>query len=103
MPLRPYLRNLKGETISDPPPFRPVLIMAAGGSSPLYLASIGLGSKVSTCDGPPFMNRKMTRLALGRKWGVFGARGLSARGIAAVSDPARAGWGDDASSSARTP
>ena len=40
-----------------------------GGGCPAYRASAGLGSKVSTCDGAPFMNRKMTRLARGAKWG----------------------------------
>jgi hypothetical protein len=34
---------------------------------PAYFASIGLGSNVSTCDGPPFMNRKMTRFARGAR------------------------------------
>src|SRR5262249_43588308 len=45
---------------------------------PSSLASIGLGSNVSTCDGPPFMNRKMSRLARGAKCGARGARGLLA-------------------------
>ena len=42
----------------------------------VLLARAGLGSKVSTCDGPPFMNRWMTRLALAGKCGFFGASGL---------------------------
>ena len=49
----------------------------AFGRWPLYLSRAGLGSKVSTCDGPPFMNRKMTRLARALNIGGFGARGLS--------------------------
>ena len=38
--------------------------------------SNGLGSKVSTCEGPPGMNRKIMRLARGGKCGGRGARGL---------------------------
>jgi hypothetical protein len=38
------------------------------------------------CDGPPFMKRKMTRLAFARKWGGLLARGdaasLAARWVA---------------------
>src|ERR1043166_3762783 len=37
------------------------------GCSPWCAWRAGLGSKVSTCDGPPFMKRKMMRLARGRK------------------------------------
>src|SRR5947209_20253436 len=36
-------------------------------SCPLYFARDGFGSKVSTCDGPPFRNRKMTCLAFAGK------------------------------------
>src|SRR5439155_27287480 len=32
---------------------------------PSYFSSIGFGSKVSTCETPPFMKRKITRFALG--------------------------------------
>ncbi len=46
-----------------------------GSGLPAYFSSAGLGSKVSTCDGPPFMNRWMTRLALPGKCGFFGASG----------------------------
>src|SRR5689334_2813220 len=35
-----------------------------GSGLPAYSTSLGLGSNRSTCDGPPDMNRKMTRLAL---------------------------------------
>src|SRR5262245_61839130 len=34
---------------------------------------MGLGSKVSTCDMPPFMNRKIILFARGAKCGAFGA------------------------------
>ena len=33
-------------------------------------------SKVSTWDGPPCMNMKMTRFARGAKWGIFLASGF---------------------------
>jgi hypothetical protein len=36
-----------------------------GSGLPAYSASLGLGSNRSMCDGPPDMNRKMIRLALG--------------------------------------
>ncbi len=48
----------------------------AGGAWPAYRSRAGLGSNVSTCDGPPFMNRKMTRLARAGKCGGLGASGL---------------------------
>jgi hypothetical protein len=37
---------------------------------------LGFGSNVSTCDGPPFMNRWMMRFALGANCGAFTASGL---------------------------
>src|SRR4051812_12606739 len=37
---------------------------------------LGLWSNVSTCDGPPYMNRKMTLFALGANGEDLGARGL---------------------------
>src|SRR4051794_30759517 len=74
-PLLPHLANLNGDIIS-PPARRSVLLSAPGGFLPLYFSRAGLGSNVSTWDGPPFMNRWMTRLARGLKCGLFGARGL---------------------------
>ena len=49
-----------------------------------------MGSKVSTCDGPPFMNRKMTRFAFAGKCPAFGASGPAAR-VVAASGPRVAG------------
>src|SRR5699024_4968004 len=89
MPLRPYFLNEKGEPISAPAFLRPVLT-ESGGRSPWCFERAGLGSNVSTCDGPPFMNRKMTLLALGAKWGGFGASGLVAERSARADSPARA-------------
>src|SRR5688500_4285349 len=76
MPLAPDLRTEKVEPTSAPTSLVPVAI-DAGGLPPWCYVSIGLGSNVSTCDGPPFMNRKMTRLARAGKWGGFGAIGLA--------------------------
>src|SRR4051812_23872801 len=45
---------------------------------PANLASEGFGSKVSTCDTPPFMNKCRTRLALAGSGGVLGASGFTA-------------------------
>src|SRR5713226_8714260 len=75
MPLLPCAANLNGEGISLPALLRPaILAMTSEIGLPACWASIGLGSKVSTCDGPPFMNRKITRLARGVKCGGFGTR-----------------------------
>src|SRR5436305_2894075 len=78
MPLCPYFPHENGAPISVAPDRRPVVTPTVAGVEPWCFVSIGLGSKVSTCDGPPFMNRKMTRFALGAKCGAFGARGLAA-------------------------
>ena len=45
---------LPGGSVATAPP---------GSGWPWYLSSIGFGSKLSTCERPPFMNRKITRLA----------------------------------------
>src|SRR3954447_22972805 len=95
MPLSPWRENPNGEPMSDPVSFRPVL-SDSGGASPLCLLSNGLGSKVSTCEGPPFMKRKMTRFALGAKCGAFGASGLTAAS-------ARAGRADSSASTPASP
>src|SRR5262249_36632134 len=79
--------------ISLPPRLRLTFFsMVSGTGLPAYFASDGLGSKVSTCDGPPFMKRKMIRFALGGKCGARGDSGLTARsfGSAAQSKPASA-------------
>ena len=57
---------------------------ARGGFSPSCLSSAGLGSNVSTCDGPPFMNRKITRFAAGCERGECRpGDGVPFRGVAA--------------------
>src|SRR5262249_34540502 len=89
--LSPYFRNENGEAISVPERFR-VTRNASGGRSPSCFVSIGLGANVSTCDGPPFMNRKITRFARGAKGGDRGASGVGGgarRGASARIAPSR--------------
>src|SRR5271166_6332956 len=49
----------------------------SGMTCPAYFCRAGFGSNVSTWEGPPFMNRKMTRLAFAGKGGFLGAIGLN--------------------------
>src|SRR5580704_1285204 len=79
IPLCPNFLNWKGD-FNRLPVFRSVFRLGVGIGWPLYLVSIGLGSKVSTWLGPPLRNRKMTRLALGGKWVGRGSSGLLLRG-----------------------
>src|SRR5207245_11340227 len=57
----------------------PVLRRFLGGYfgkiGPADRCKAGLGSNVSTCEGPPFMKRWMTRLALPGKCGALGVTG----------------------------
>src|SRR5438128_7318694 len=56
---------------------------------PLNLVNAGLGSKVSTWLGPPFMKRKTQCLALAGKCGGLGARGeVAALALSAKNPPA---------------
>ena len=91
IPASPYLLNLNGD-LSNPPVLRSVDKSAASGRWPLYLSNAGLGSKVSTCEGPPFINKWMMCLARGAKCGAFGAKGLSLMpaGASAASVPSPA-------------
>src|SRR4051812_25220666 len=87
MPDLPHLLNLNGDCIR-PLVRRSVFLSEDGGFWPLYLTRAGLGSNVSTCDGPPFMNRWMTRLAFALKCGLLGDSGLlppATKGAAASS------------------
>src|ERR1700722_4743904 len=77
MPLCPYRLNSKGEAIRFPV-LRSVFGLPIGLGFPLYLASAGFGSKESTWEIAPLRNRNATRLALGAKCGVLGARGPEA-------------------------
>src|SRR5829696_6760590 len=60
------------------PVFRSVRKLVVGSGLPWYLSSSGLGSNVSTWDGPPFMNRWTTCFAQAGKCGFFGASGFGA-------------------------
>src|SRR5713226_1055877 len=71
----PHRLKRNGDIIS--PPVRRSVLRTLEGVCPLYRARAGLGSNVSTCDGPPFMKTWMMRLARGRKCGSFGASGLA--------------------------
>src|SRR5258708_4443904 len=57
IPAWPCLANLKGDGIRVPFVRRMVLTSSAGGAFPEYFSRAGLGSNVSTCEGPPFMKR----------------------------------------------
>ena len=46
-------------------------LIESGSGLPSSFVSCGFGSKVSICDGPPFMNRWMTRLIFAGKCGCF--------------------------------
>src|SRR5579864_7709723 len=77
MPASPYFLNLKGDWSRLPVRVRSRWGMANGSGLPLSRASRVLGSNVSTCDGPPDMNRKMTCFAFGGKCGGRTESGLS--------------------------
>src|SRR5438876_5864544 len=62
IPFRPQRLNLRGEGMKPEP-----LVFFPSGCFPSNFSSSGFGSNVSTCDGPPFMKRKITRLARGAK------------------------------------
>ena len=89
MPLSPYGWNLNGEG-NAAPVFRSVRSVSGSGC-PACFASAGLGSNVSTCDGPPLQKKWITRFALPAKCGCFGANGLaaSARFPSSHNRPAR--------------
>ena len=55
--LKHLLENLKGEGINVPFVRRIVFTSSAGGAWPACFSSAGFGSNVSTCEGPPFINR----------------------------------------------
>src|SRR5580700_5848767 len=77
MPLLPQRRKAKGEP-SRLPVLRSVSRLPLGMGWPLYFCSIGLGSNVSTWEGPPLRKRKMTCLAVAVKCGALGAIGAVA-------------------------
>src|SRR5206468_11490754 len=72
----PCLLNLYGDARILLLMLNTVAGVSNGIGCPFSLSSRGFGSKVSICEGPPSMNRKIADLAFGAKWGDFGARGF---------------------------
>jgi hypothetical protein len=68
IPLSPHFWNSNGDG-RRPPVTRSVRRATPSGRWPAFFAIAGLGSSMSRCDGPPAIRRKITRLALGAKWG----------------------------------
>src|SRR6185436_11042329 len=89
MPLWPYLRNLKEDGNAVLPFVLPPFWNSAGSGFPDCRSSAGLGSKVSTCDGPPLAKIWITRLALPGKWPFRGESGLSVGASSARAWPIR--------------
>ena len=77
VPHWPYFLNCHGERKTFTVFVRTNLGCSNGSGLPLYSSSFGLGSNISTCEGPPDMKRKMIRLQRGAKCGVFNASGLA--------------------------
>src|SRR5262245_11535744 len=75
-PLSPCWVNGKGLFIKWPIGrlFDPTLVFPVYGL-PSYFSTAGFGSKVSICDGAPFMNRKTACLALAGKCGFLATSG----------------------------
>ena len=80
MPLWPYLRNLNGDGKRGAGLPLGAQVAAGQRLGRRTLASAGLGSNVSTCDGPPFMKRWMTCLALAGKCGDARQQRIRRRG-----------------------
>ena len=72
-PDSPCRSNLNGDG-SAAPVLRSVASVLGTGL-PAYRASAGLGSNVSTCEGPPLRKKWITRLARAGKCGVRGRSG----------------------------
>ena len=86
MPLLPCGANLNGD--GNAAPGRVIVLSMSLIDLPAYLARAGLGSNVSTCDGPPAMNRWMTCLALPGNCGARGASGERRLASARAVEPA---------------
>src|ERR1700722_18405192 len=72
----PYCLNVHGDCKRFPVLVRSSFGFSNGSGFPLSLASRGFGAKVSTCDGPPDMNRKMMRFALAGYCGGLTSKGF---------------------------
>src|SRR3954467_1359706 len=89
MPLLPALVKRSGEGAKPEPLL--VLYSFPEGCWPACFSRQGLGSKVSTCEGPPFMKRKMTLFARGARWRTEAVMGEAEADASAPrpSSPAR--------------
>ena len=82
-PLSPCCWNFHGERNRFPVLANCTRGLANGQGRPSSRVSSGLGSKVSRCEGPPFMNRKITRFARAAKCGAGASPAAEARAGAA--------------------
>src|SRR5690349_12281219 len=73
----PYFLNSQREPSKLPVFVRSSFGFSNGSGLPFSSRNFGFGSKRSTCDGPPDIKRKMTRLAFGGNIGGFNANGLA--------------------------
>src|SRR6185436_10817913 len=89
MPLWPYFLNLKVEGNATLPFVLPPFWNSEGSALPDWRSSAGLGSNVSTCEGPPLAKIWMTRFARPGKWPFLGDRGLSVGASSAKAWPRR--------------
>ena len=78
MPLFPVGRNFHGDASRLPRLAKVTRVRGKDGCLPSFFCNNGFGSNRSTCEGPPCMKRKITRLARGAKCGLRGASGPSA-------------------------
>src|ERR1051326_1716719 len=87
----PYLRNARFDAstvdCSNLENCNCTLPKLFGTCWPFNLASVGLGSNVSRCEGPPCMNRKMMFFAVGGKCGFFAAGMLVTAAAATAGKP----------------
>ena len=84
-PLCPQFLKVHGDFIKLPVfPAANVSGCLIGSGLPWLASRYGLGSKVSIDEGPPCMNRKITRLARAGNMGDFGASGSLT--VSAISD-----------------
>ena len=65
MPLSPYCLNFQGLASVLPMLLNCVFSIFIPNGLPFSASSRGFGSNVSIDDGPPCMNRKITRFAVG--------------------------------------
>src|SRR5258706_12833580 len=72
----PCFENLNGDCKIFPVFVRINFGNSNGGACPLYFTSEDFGSNVSTCEGPPDINKKITRFALAGKSGSLTPNGL---------------------------